>query len=63
VRLKKAPSVHRDVLTMYNPAPLNDHPPDRKADLVLAVNAGVISMGLVEHALFAHYRGIRGLLL
>ena len=48
VRLKTAPGVHRDVLTMYNPAPLNDHPPDRKADLVLAVNAGVISMGLVS---------------
>lgn len=48
VRLKTAPGVLRDVLTMYNPAPLNDHPPDRKADLVLAVNAGVISLELVS---------------
>jgi hypothetical protein len=49
VRLKKAPSAHRDVLAMYNPAPLSDrYSPDRKADLVLAVNAGVISLGLVS---------------
>ena len=49
VRLKKAPSVHRDVLTMYNPAPLSDRcPPDCKDDLVLAVIAGVISLGLVS---------------
>jgi hypothetical protein len=47
VRLKTAPSVHRDVLTMYKPAP-PPCPPGRKANLVLAVNAGVISLGLVS---------------
>ena len=49
MRLKTAPSVHRDVLTMYNPTPLSDRcPPDHKADLVLALNAGAISLKLVS---------------